>query len=171
MTLVSLKSVCLDIPQEITYSTPNESCVVEEQKSFAASITPVSLWERVFQDSPSQNTNVTRTDLQQRVLQVYGKHFGNVEYDPWKLEELAEKLLDENKFVDAEEVDRLAIALADHFLTPDHNQTIIFKGNLAYNFDSQGKYNEAEKLEVEVVNSLARTYGKTMKTHLLTKQT
>ena len=147
-----------DVPQEITYRTPTASRRPEEEGSSVGPIEPVPIWNLIFaQDPSSQENNEVRLDLTQRVVRLCEKHFHNTDCHQQNFEALSEALYDEGRFVDAEEVDRLAIGLAEHFLTSEHHQTILLKANLACNLDSQGKYDETEALQVEALNSLSRS--------------
>ena len=148
-----------EVPREITYRTPIASCRPEEEGSSVGFIEPVPIWSLIFtQDSSLQGgNNDVRADLTQRIVRLCQKHFHNTDYHLQNFEALSEALYEEGRFTDAEEVDRLAVGLAEHLLTSEHRQTILLKGNLACNLDSQGRYDEAEALQVEVLKSLSRS--------------
>jgi hypothetical protein len=176
------------LPEEITFVTPKEPespsngreesltttaeehlqdqvvlettqvCAAEQQKSMGAARSPwacISVENQMFEQLNTKSLG----DVERRALQLHEKHFGKTKYNWRNIDRAAEKLWNNQRFDEAEELDRMAIELADHQWGADNEDTLVLKGNLASTLWTQGRYNEAWQLETAVVKSLEISQG------------
>jgi tetratricopeptide (TPR) repeat protein len=185
--IIKSDSTYAALPEEHTYVTPKEAespsngreeilttaeehlqdpvllettqvCAVEQQKPVGTARSPwacISVENQMFE----QLNTKWLGDIERRALQLHEKHFGKTKYNWRNIDGAAEKLWNSQRFDEAEELDRMAIELAEHHWGADNEDTLVLKGNLASTLWTQGRYNEAGQLEAAVVKALEISQG------------
>jgi hypothetical protein len=184
--IIKSDSPCAALPEEITYATPEEpespsngmeenltttakehlqdqvlpetNQATEQMKSMEAARSPwacISVENQMFEQLSTKSPG----GVKWRALQLHEKHFGKTKYNWRNIDRAAEKLWNNQRFDEAEELDRMAVQLAQHYWGADNKDTLVLKGNLASTLWTQGRYDEAWQLEVAVINALESSQG------------
>ena len=130
--------------------------MVHRERGPTASMMPASVWDDHLRWglNSGRASEEARAELEKRAWAFYTKHCGRDAPDFDRISGLSDELWERSQFDEVVELDEITMQLAEQSYGPTHLHTLQFKGNLACAISFQGRYTEAEILELEVVDSL-----------------